>query len=559
MLMANYLQRFLFKWKYTILILLVTGAMGTAFDFQVNRWLTPYSLALANAIGQGYQTKITFETVHYHFPNSIILKNVKIFSPDKKSPMLQASRVTVGVLNNIAIDGMAIDLPALKNYWVWYGNKIYARTKGLPPENIRLLVSNGQFYPHGLANGDPIGFKMDLRLDQGSFSAHGSWGLQSSLDLWGRWHAHSIDWKGFIFYDKFYILDIDGNLNAQGKDIVLKKLTFSLNGDNVTASGHFLRQDFFQCEADVTFKNTRLHFYAHNTRQGLVFKGTFDLQNAHLAFKDLMARIINGHLLKLRIKQMQSNFSIHGNEYRLPLEDLWASIHLVNPDQEDIALSAKIYAGHLHGRIFLNTASVPWQVKGQGQFEGIDMAGHGLLSGKFKLQAPQDMELTGSVALHHGNFNGSDLQQWMAKTLQMPSLGHVSNADISSRFTINGKLKMLDDLKLNTEDFELSGFFHLDADDLVSSRNSLRFSQKLLGESPLGRRLIGLVSGAWTLPFEFSLSGDLHRMNFQWDNSPLKDRVRQHMFGFIERMIDQRVDAYSSYKVTIPNESVSPG
>ena len=141
----------------------------------------------------------------------------------------------------------------------------------------------------------------------------------------------------------------------------------------------------------------------------------------------------------------------------------------------------------------------------------------------------------------------------------MPSLNHVSGADLSCHFKIDGKSKMLDDLKLNTEDLDLSGFFHIDEDDLVSSQASVRFSKKLLSESPIGRHIMGLVRGAWTLPFEFSLSGNVHRMNFQWDNSPLKDKVRQHMFSFFERMIDRRMDAHPYYNVTIPNESVSPG
>ena len=118
---------------------------------------------------------------------------------------------------------------------------------------------------------------------------------------------------------------------------------------------------------------------------------------------------------------------------------------------------------------------------------------------------------------------------------------------------------MVDDIKLNTDDFNLSGFYHLDADDLVSSQASAQFSKKLLSESPIGRKIIGLVRGAWTLPFEFSLSGNMYRMNFQWDNSPLKDKVRQHLFSFFESIIDRRMDAHPYYNVTMPNESVSPG
>jgi hypothetical protein len=191
--------------------------------------------------------------------------------------------------------------------------------------------------------------------------------------------------------------------------------------------------------------------------------------------------------------------------------------------------------------------------------------GHGLLSGNFDLQTSKNIELTGALKLHHGNFDDSDFQAWMVKTLQMPSLDHVSNADSSCHFKIDGTMLgrrqqlLLDDLKLKTDNFDLNGFFHLDADDFVSSQIAIRFSKKLLGESPIGRKIIGLVQGAaWAFPFEFSLSGNMSKMNFQWDNSPLKNKVRQHMFSFIQRMIDQHMDDRTSYNVTTPNESVSP-
>lgn len=141
----------------------------------------------------------------------------------------------------------------------------------------------------------------------------------------------------------------------------------------------------------------------------------------------------------------------------------------------------------------------------------------------------------------------------------MPSLDHISGADLSAHFKIDGESKMFDDLRLTTDDLNLSGFFHLDADDLVSSRMSVRFSKGLLSESHIGRNIIGLVHGAWTLPFDFRLSGNVYSTNFQWDNSTLKDKVRQHMFSFFEHMIDRRMDAHPTYKLAIPSESVSPG
>jgi len=390
-------------------------------------------------------------------------------------------------------------------------------------------------------------------------------------------HNNDIYWKGFIFYNKFYILDIDGHLKIQKNDISLKQMSFSIDGNAVTARGDCLKLNLSECDADIALNNSKLHLHAQNSPQGPLLKGSLDLQGAHIDFKNLKALIINGNSLKLKIKQTQSTFSIHGNEHMISLESLLVSINFSNPDQKDIALSAKMRTGDVDGHVILNTSSLPWQIKGQGKFKDIDMyflssnfssfkQCHGLLSGNFKLQTSKNIELTGNLTLHHGDFKGSDFQAWMAKTLQMPTLNHISSADLSGHFKINGSSKMLDNLRLETDNLDLNGFFHLDADDLVSSKLSIRFSKKLLGESPTGRDIIGLVHGAWTLPFEFSLSGNLYRMNFQWNNSPLKNKVRQHMFSFIQKMIDQHMDDYTtptsgetSYKVTAPNESVSPG
>ena len=101
------------------------------------------------------------------------------------------------------------------------------------------------------------------------------------MNLWGSWRDNNIDWNGFIFYDKFYILDIDGHLKIQQKDIVLKQLSFSVDGDGVGARGQCSRQNLFQCDADITYlrgsqhldpqrplKNINLHLHAQNTPAG---------------------------------------------------------------------------------------------------------------------------------------------------------------------------------------------------------------------------------------------------------------------------------------------------
>jgi len=385
MSMVNYLQRSLFRWRYAILIILIISAIAAFVSFQINRWLPNYALSFSRLIAQQFHTQISFETVKYRFPNYIIFKDVNVLEFEGKSPILQTSSVIMNFtfplfssatpLNDITINDMSINFPILKDYLNRHNKKIYAWARTLPKGNMRLLVPNGRIYLKDYLTGSSISFNTDLSLDQGRVSAHGSWiknnkvnyelngnihnaGFdldkltlvegRSSLNLWGGWHGNDIGWKGFIFYDNFYILDIDGHIKIQDKDIILDHLSFSIDGDGVGARGHCSKQGLFQCDADMTywhgtqrpdqqipFKNINLHLHAQNSPQGLSFNGAADLyflfipnapvflQNTHLDFKGLKAQVINGNSLNLKIKKIQSNFPSRTTYTPFPLRISW--------------------------------------------------------------------------------------------------------------------------------------------------------------------------------------------------------------------------------------------
>ncbi len=614
MWMIDSLQRSLFKWKHAGLLILIIAAMIPMISFSINRHLPPYASALRDVINQQLAVKISFSSIHYRFPNSIILKNVTVLPSNSKTPIWGASRMVIGLtlplsssgpsLYYVALDDATIDFAALENYWRQHSARLSTWARTLPQDNLRLLVPNGRFTPKDKTR-DPFPFKIDFSLKHNHVTAKGFWedkdkfnyelygdrvktgfilsklnveSGQSSVNLWGQWQDNTIDWKGFIFYKKFYILDINGHCNIQDTDIVLKGLSFSVNGDDVTLSGHCSKEKLFQCDADMSLsrqkqhldaeaplKNMHVRLYAQNTPQGLVFNGQTDLdflfdpnaplilQSMHLDFKNLKARIMNTELLRLKINHMEISWVSH-EEHKISAENFLVGIHWPQVSHAIITLSARMCSGRYRGRIFVDTTAMPWQIKGQGRIDAIDITRlsstfsffqqcDGIVSGHFDLQSLKNMRLTGALIVHHGDFNDFTFMPWVAQTLQMPTLNHLSGADLSCHFKIDGNSKMLEDLNLRTQDLNLNGFFHLDAEDLVSSRMAVRFSKELLGESPIGRSILGMVQDAGTLPFEFRLSGNLYRMNFQWDHSPLKDKVHQHMFAFVERMVDRRMNA----------------
>ncbi len=608
MLTGSFLQRFLFKWKYTVLIFLIVTSMAAFLTYQINHWLPHFVRSFSDIIAQQFNAKIAYDTAHYRFPNYIILKNILVLGVDGKSPMLQASRMTLGfsfpflnsaqALHYVNIQSMSIHARTLREYWRRYHERVYALSKKIPRGDLRVGVSEVQVYPDTMGQMTPVSFNMAADAHQGQIRAAGSGDFHGQFDfelkgrfqdrgfdleklnvqtermsfnLWGSWRNHRLDWKGYIFYDRWYILDIDGRVKVHPQDIVLDQLTFSVDDDAAAARAHCTREAFFQCDADITYlrqtqntgpplplKNIRLRLHLANTPQGLIYSGVSDLDKAHLEFANLKTLIFSPSFMKFHIGKVQGTFPFQNRTYAVPLDDVLASLNFAKPYHKTISLSAGLMAGHGFGRVFLDTSSLPWKIQSQGHYEGLKIP-QGILSGTFHVQTVQNLALEGVLTLHRGHFENTPIASWMAKLLQMPSLARQKGAEFSCRYRINGQSKLLEDLKLRTEDLDLSGYFHINADDLVAAQGSVRFSKNLLNESTIGRKIIVLAHGAWSLPFEFSLSGYLYRMNFQWNKSPLKDRVRRHMFSLYERMIDRRIDAKPSYNVTMPSESVSPG
>ena len=156
MLMVNYLQRFLFKWKYALLIILIISALAAAVSFQINRWLPDYALSFSDFIAQQSQTKISFKIVRYRFPNYIIFKDVKVLEVNGKTLCCKLPGWSWGFLfplfssatplRYMVMDDMTINFPALKDYWAHHGKKFPHGPRHFPKGKLRLLVPNGRFY-----------------------------------------------------------------------------------------------------------------------------------------------------------------------------------------------------------------------------------------------------------------------------------------------------------------------------------------------------------------------------------------------------------------------------
>src|ERR1700722_11033310 len=123
MLMANYLQRSLFKWIGVTFIMLIIAAVIAVFSCSINHWVPKFALSFCASMAQQSHTQILFRTAHYRFPCYLILKDVKILELDGKKPMLESSRMVMRfsfpflssatTFKTIVIDNMAVNFPAL--------------------------------------------------------------------------------------------------------------------------------------------------------------------------------------------------------------------------------------------------------------------------------------------------------------------------------------------------------------------------------------------------------------------------------------------------------------
>ncbi len=100
------------------------------------------------------------------------------------------------------------------------------------------------------------------------------------------------------------------------------------------------------------------------------------------------------------------------------------------------------------------------------------------------------------------------------------------------------------DIYLQSDDVDIRGYFTLDGKSLVSSKLSLALSQSLLRKSSKFKPVLKMFADDPSdLGFDFQLSGNLGKMNFQWLTSDAKQKIQKRIPDFIERMIERDVDA----------------
>lgn len=248
--MGIYLLQFFFK-SHRLLFILIIAAFFIFFcSWGITKITDIFVPAYARVMSDRLKIQITFEKARYIFPKQIILRNVKIFdAKDSSEPMLEIPRVNLDFsfpqlfskgsihLDQMTLTHMIAHVSVLKNYLQHSSAALIQELKLLPQLDTKIILTDTKLYL-------PVTFHVNFSLVKGEFMGKFEDG-PSFLQLWGVWKGYRLIWKGYMFYsgplakEPLNILDIDGRLNVNDKDISLEKMSFSINGDRFLATGHW--------------------------------------------------------------------------------------------------------------------------------------------------------------------------------------------------------------------------------------------------------------------------------------------------------------------------------
>lgn len=377
-----------------------------------------------------------------------------------------------------------------------------------------------------------------------------------------------------------YILDINCRINISLPRLRIERLTFSLNNNPVSIQGSiFFSQPVGIGLAISSNQAESGNVPAENLKkvdlrlQGVLENSAFigngmlsldfmkkkkanpPLERLKLGFQGLALNPAGYPRLKLSLKGLSLFCLTESNAYRMFLDGINAMVYLQNEKSKFIELNSKLYGGSINGWGRVDLDTFPPRVSSAVRFRGVDanrLEGllvhlskvYGRMYGQAYFSSYPRLILNGGMVVENGYLRDFEFFKWLSETFSLPSLRKIDFSKLSSNFTVNDEGAGLHELKLNSQDVNLSGYFRLGADDLVSSKLSLDLSRELLKESPKFTPLLRLAAdpGPASLTFNFQLSGVLDAMNFQWLSSDFKKDVQNAIPGFIERKIERSVE-----------------
>jgi len=308
----------------------------------------------------------------------------------------------------------------------------------------------------------------------------------------------------------------------------------------------------FDLEIDGTMEDEKF-----NGRLSLDFLAKIRAKKSHETieanFRNLSFYHLNNNRLGLNFKEANISCLANNNLYSILLEDLNALVSVADKKSLSIEFLSGLFDGSMKGIGSINFDQIPF--KSNFKVSIIDVSAnklssalaylskvYGKLTSEISYRNYSSTNLEGSLSISEGYLDDLKFFGWLSDFFSMPPLKKLNFNKISANFLISDEISSLKDISLESDDINLDGYFNILANDLVSGKLSLVFSEQLLASSAKLTRLLRILKEVSTVNFDFQMSGLYQNMNFKWLASDFKNGLQKLLPAGRERNLEQQIE-----------------
>lgn len=372
-----------------------------------------------------------------------------------------------------------------------------------------------------------------------------------------------------------YILDIDSRMRFSFDRVTVEKFYASVNNVAVHAQGGLALTDSPSYVMGISLvplpKNKSLFFKEFSisvsgllNRRSVLSQGKvtvlfpqerllkIPLEKLDLDFEGLTIVPAWQHR-RAMLKHCNVSALFSGKEHQLHFDDLNFQWSQLKEHFTVFGFDSPFYEGFLKGHLWIDTG------EGMRIISGVQLTDvnardienlliyfskiQGRLSSRFFMNLYPDFDLKGQAEVLQGRLDNFVFFDWLSDTFYLPGLRLLPFEKISTEFFVGKQGNAgLDKIQLSSKDVELTGYFNLDQNQIVSSKLTLSFAKQMLSESPKFRPILKVFEEDPALTFDFQLSGNQEAVNFQWLDSECKQKIQSYIPDFIEHRIEKNID-----------------
>ncbi|MFH1640681.1 MAG: hypothetical protein ABIA66_01820, partial [Candidatus Omnitrophota bacterium] len=377
-----------------------------------------------------------------------------------------------------------------------------------------------------------------------------------------------------------FIFNLDARLNFNYPKIEVERLNFSINANPVEIKGkaHISEPFSFNFNLHSRFrgmesirksgpKDVILSVNANTSNKRLLADGTLNVDSLDNGTNSLPWEKINlvftgfelaleEQLLKTHTDKLSLFCKTASNDYRISLDNLDTESRVSKGALTTVNFGSQFYGGSLNGEANISLKKFTPLIKAEiyvkdadtNRLDGILIHFskiYGNISSEMNFVSSPLMTLEGKMHIENGHLKDFEFFKWLSELFVLPPLRRIDFNRASSDFLVSENGAELRNIRLDSRDVRLEGYFKLGQADLTSSKISLLFSYDLLNQSPKFSPLLKILQKELDqIAFDFQLAGNLHRMNFKWLKSDFKDKIQKAIPNFIERKIERNIEEF---------------